>query len=294
MKTTSLAIAMACACGASPQLPAPDASTDHTVALEMTPFMLDPGKEVTKCQWFANPLGADLEIREFESHQSIGTHHMFLTTSTMPADPPDGPLADCASGVTADDIILYGAQVPDYRLSYPSGVAVVAPQHQGLRMQVHYLNATDAAVMVSAQIVLHLAEPGTVTQHAGVVIFANQSFTIPPGTAPTTITHTCTAPADMNVVVASGHMHHHGTDLVASRAGVTLYETTTWSEPPSTVFDPPLALHAGDPITFSCTYQNDTGAPITFGPSAATNEMCNFSTRVYPVPALPYGSFACI
>ena len=171
---------------------------------------------------------------------------------------------------------------------------MLAPQHQGLKIQIHYFNASDAAVTVSAQIVLHLAEPGTITEHAGVVIFANEHFTIPATPTQTTISHTCTVPANMNVLVATGHMHHHGVDLTASLNGAQLYETTTWSEPPQKVFDPPMALAQGDQLTWSCTFDNDTGAAIGYGVSAATNEMCNVQTRVYPVPTLPTGSFTCI
>jgi hypothetical protein len=292
-----LTIALTCAaCGndSTPALSSPDAPTDRTVTLETTPFILDPGVEVTKCQSFANPLGADFEVRAFESHESIGTHHMFLTTSDSVVDPPDAPLADCTPGVAAEDVILYGSQIPDNELAFPPGVGVLAPQHQGLKLQIHYLNASDSAVTVSAQVVMHLAEPGTITQQAGVVIFANERFVIPSSPTQSTISHTCSVPANMNLIVATGHMHHHGIDLTASLNGAPLYETTTWSDPPQKFFDPPLALAQGDRLDWSCTFENDTGNPISYGVSAAVNEMCNVQTRVYPVPKLPNGSFTCL
>jgi hypothetical protein len=88
-------------------------------------------------------------------------------------------------------------------------------------------------------------------------------------------------------------MHRHGVGFTAACDGTELYETTTWSEPAPRDFDPAYVLSANQQITFACTYHNDTGASIHYGISAATNEMCVFSTLVYPVPSLPDGSFAC-
>src|SRR5690348_13412834 len=94
------------ACGTeSPRVESPDAPVDRTVTLKTTPFTLQPGQEITKCQWFANPLNADLEVRAFESHMTPGTHHMFLTNSTTAND---APLKTCASGASADEIVLHG------------------------------------------------------------------------------------------------------------------------------------------------------------------------------------------
>jgi hypothetical protein len=43
-----------------------------------------------------------------------------------------------------------------------------------------------------------------------------------------------------------------------------------------------MDLAAGSQVTFSCTWVNNTSAPLTFGESAQTNEMCIFSGNVYP------------
>ncbi len=64
-----------------------------------------------------------------------------------------------------------------------------------------------------------------------------------------------------------------------------LYQTTTWSEPKPSLFDPPMVLKAGDPLHFSCSFTNTGTAPLTFGESALTNEMCIFTASFYPVPA---------
>jgi hypothetical protein len=282
-----------CACGSTPGHSVEvDASTDHTVTLTMSSFTMQPGDEVTKCQDFANPLGAEIDVREIESHMTPGAHHMLL----KPGRSVDSQLADCVVGVSASDTTpaVYGAQVPDNQLTFPAGVGIRVPADQGFHVQAHYLNSTDAPITVTVEIVLHLADPGTITMEAGVVQFSNQNLTIPPGPPNTTIAKTCSVPSDMYLLSVTSHMHTHGVDFTADTNGTMLFESTTWNAPMPRFFDPPFPLSAGQNVTFACTYENDTGAPIQFGNSAVTNEMCIMSTLVYPMPTgLPGGSFAC-
>jgi hypothetical protein len=285
-----LMAALCAACGKPPAPPAPVMPAEQTATLTMASFTVPPGGEATKCQWFTNPTGADLEVHEFESHMSKGAHHLLLTTELTPKD---APLADCEGGAGGDALVIYGSQQADYRRPLPAGVVVEAPNDKGLRLQIHYLNATTSPVDVSAEVVMHLAEPESITAHAGVLFFANQEFTVPATPESTTITKTCTMPIDLNVVTATSHMHRHGVEFFAFSEGTMVYDSDTWEEPATRSFDPPLALAAGNQITFSCTYKNDTGAEIAFGPSAATDEMCQLGMTVYPVPKLRSGSWAC-
>lgn len=296
MRTPWLFALALAACGTDPMTspPAPpppmaDASTDHTITLQMTPFTLQPGQEVVKCQGFANPTADDLWVKEIESHDTVGSHHLLLLT----APPGDSAETDCTNGVTADQLIIYGSQVPDSDMKFPDQVALRSKASQGLMLQSHYFNASDSVITANVEMVLHLAEPGTATIEAGVVQFANQEFTVPAGPPDTTVTKTCTVPHAMNVLRANSHMHRHGVGFQAMTGSTMLYETTSWSEPMPRAFEPAMALDQGAQVTWSCTYHNDTGSTIPYGPSADTNEMCNFSTIVYPMPYLTAGSFLC-
>jgi hypothetical protein len=160
-------------------------------------------------------------------------------------------------------------------------------------LQAHYFNASDSVITANVEMILHLAEPGTTTIEAGVVQFANQEISIPPGPPDTTLTKTCTVPHTMNVLRATSHMHKHGVGFQAMTGTTMLYSTASWSEPTPRMFDPAMVLNQGDQVTWSCTFHNDTSSTISFGLSADTNEMCNFSTIVYPVPFLSSGSFLC-
>ena len=66
--------------------------------------------------------------------------------------------------------------------------------------------------------------------------------------------------------------------------GTTIYEASTWSEPPTKTYDPPIALADGTKLSWKCQFQNDTGSHLVFGESADTNEMCVLTGFYYPAP----------
>jgi hypothetical protein len=110
------------------------------------------------------------------------------------------------------------------------------------------------------------------------------SIDVGPGQAGSATT-TCTVPYAMNLLSAQSHMHQHATHFRArTGSGQLVYETSDWNEPKSRVFDPPLALSAGDTITFRCDYFNDTPSALAFGEHATTNEMCIFGGVYFPAP----------
>lgn len=74
-----------------------------------------------------------------------------------------------------------------------------------------------------------------------------------------------------------------GTAEESENAGARkLYSTDTWNEPVSPDLAPAFEVHAGDSIRYSCTFDNQTGAALSYGQSAATNEMCNIFGVFYP------------
>jgi hypothetical protein len=250
-----------------------------TVTLTMGSFTVAPGAEVYHCQNFANPFGgADAEVAEFESHMTAGSHHLLLFYK--PGVTADGPLETCSGLEFA--ATPYGSQLPDDSRTFPPGVAALVPKSDGLRIQSHYLNTTMSTINAHVEVTLHLAPPGTVQNQAGVLFVVNTQINVLPHSS-AVVSDDCFIPSEMNVLAAGSHMHRHGTNFVATVAGNTVYQTTTWSEPHPANFTPPMVLHAGDPLHFACTFDNTMGATdLTFGESALTNEMCIFSAAFYP------------
>ncbi|MFO0617620.1 MAG: hypothetical protein U0414_33810 [Polyangiaceae bacterium] len=250
-----------------------------TVTIELASFDVGPGEEVYKCQNFANPFGEDVEVSAFESHMTGGSHHLLLFYKNGASD---GPLTDC-SGLEFD-ATPYGTQLPDDQLDFPAGVAAAIPSGTGLRLQSHYLNVTSQTITAHVQVTFHLAEPGTVTDHAAVLFMVQPDISVPPMSTKT-INYDCSVPVDMRVMKASSHMHKHGTNFHSTVAGQMFFDTTDWDEPTPKIFDPVRELKAGEPIHFECTFKNDTPNTLTFGESAATDEMCILTASFYPAPA---------
>jgi hypothetical protein len=80
-------------------------------------------------------------------------------------------------------------------------------------------------------------------------------------------------------------MHRHAVGFTSSTSdGRMLFETKDWEGPRPASFDPPMDIAAGTTITWSCSFQNDTGKTLGFGESASTNEMCIFNGIYFPSP----------
>ena len=256
----------------------PDAGLD-TVTLAMDSFVVPKGGEVYKCQDFVNPFGGDAEIQKFESHMAAGSHHVLLFYKQNVV--ANGALEDCSGLEFA--ATPYGSQRSNDSVTFPAGVAALIPGGTGLRIQSHYLNATQAAITATVQITFHKAAAGSVKDHAGVLFLVNPNLSIPSTGMPFTIAKRCRIPRDINLVGAGSHMHQHAVGFQATSGGNMIYQTTDWNEPQPAEFAPPMKLTAGSTVDFSCTWVNNTGTTLTFGESARTNEMCIFSAQFYPI-----------
>lgn len=262
--------------GTSPVPPAYQSVTVSTVHFDVL-----PGQELFRCQNFKNPVGRDIAIVESESFMAPGSHHMFLFRE--PTIVADSNAVEACSGVEFRDYV-HLAQAPQIKWTYPPGVARLLGGGDGLRIAVHYVNATGQALSAQVSVKLSYVERNEVTYLAA-PIFLNQALlAVPPGQS--TASRQFAVPYAIQMIRAVGHMHARGTLLTAvTNSGQSVYETTVWDEPEERVFDPPLAVAGGSTITWSCTYQNDTGNVLTFGESATANEMCILYGLFYPADA---------
>jgi len=260
----------------------PDAGVSaDSVTFTMGPFTVPAGSEVFKCQTFANPFGGQaVDIKEYDEQMTQGSHHMFLFFSPGATD---GAIEDCPSGGVEFHPYPFGAQTPSATLTYPPTVGSHIAGSMGFMLNAHFINIETTPYQATMTVTLHLATPGSVTQYAGVMFMNQYGITVPPTDMPSTSTATCKVPYAINVMGSSSHMHNRATDFVAMSGSQMLYSTQTWADPIPGKYDPPLPLAAGAPVTWTCTYVNDTTETLTFGESALTNVMCIFSMQFYPV-----------
>jgi hypothetical protein len=251
----------------------------ETQTLTLETFTVPPGGEVYRCQDFTNPFGGvAAEVSAFESHMTKGSHHLLLFYKDGAVD---GPQADCNKFEFA--ATPYSTQLADDKVDFPAGVAALVPSTKGFRIQSHYLNVTDKPIEAHVEVTLHLAAPGTVKDHAGVLFVVEPQFAIQPNSTQV-VNHNCKLPMDMNIIKAGSHMHKHGTKFNATIGAETIFETTTWDEPTPAFFAPAKAVKGGDTLDFNCTFVNNSANTLVFGESAEKNEMCIFVSSFYPVP----------
>ena len=302
----ALALLAAAACGGSPEtLPVwgPDAGASlppggyvpsdlvpppaDGFQLAMDEFVVPAGGQAYLCQAFQLPIGVTSFVGSWDIAMAKGSHHLLVFRVADPGAWTHVAPCDGGGPPGFSDIVV-GAQQPTATVTYPAGVGYQIDPREWVIVQAHYLNATDAPLLAQVDVNAHLVAPATVAAHAGSLFFDPLSLTVPPGPAQQ-LTYRCVAPQDMEVFGANGHMHRHGTELAAELDGaagrVPLFDHTTWDDPPTATFAPPLHVVAGDTFQWTCTFDNDTGAPLVYGNSALTNEMCILYGAFYPVQA---------
>jgi hypothetical protein len=227
-------------------------------------------------------VGADTEIQSWESDMTVGSHHLLVFYKAGATDDPLESDPNRCNGLEFHSG-PYGAQTPQAKITYPDGVAAFVSAGNGLRLSSHYLNASPNTITANVKVIARKATPGTVQNHSGVFFFNNIGLVIPTGAMNYPVTKTCSVPRDVYFMFSVAHMHKHAIGQVATSGGQTIYQTNTW-ESQFAQYTPAMFMKAGTQITFTCTYNNDSGGPLTFGESAQSNEMCIFDGQFYPDP----------
>jgi hypothetical protein len=250
---------------------------------------IEPGQEVTYCQYVVLPAGDGIDVAWFEHAYSPGSHHLLLYTTDLTAADVAGDLArfDCdARDTLTPGGIAYAAQVATGQSELPDGVAMHFAGEEVVLVQSHYLNTTSSAIDADVRLNLWRAtEP--VTAEAGTLFFYDYAIAVPAHGQATARMH-CVLPEDVQVSYAMSHMHKRGVgyrswltggDLEEPRS---LFETDRWEGVEPSVMTPPLAIAKGQAVDFECDFVNDGGAAVIEGPSASKNEMCMFVGAYWP------------
>ena len=258
----------------------------NTVTLTMGSFVVPAGGEVFMCQDFDNPFqGVDVAIGTSASDMTEGSHHLHVFYGAD--NPPVRTVTACTNPFEFRSLLHVAGQ-PHNVTQYPAGMAAKLKGSVGLRLQSHYLNAGTTDLNASVVVRLTKVDPATITKWVAELYFNRTVLTVPVGDGQT-VTTTCTVPSTygpISLISGLTHMHMRGVHFVAStNKGVSLADTTIWDEPPVVNYPTPIPLNPGDSISWTCTYNNNTGAPLMFGDSAQKNEMCIYLARFYSAPS---------
>jgi hypothetical protein len=272
--------------------PPSDADVGQTVTLTADAFTVAAGAEVYKCQVFANPFGRDVDLIYLDGNMSQGSHHFFLfkmDPSTLRTQPT--ALQDCLGGGLEFHPFPYLSQQPHWTVQYPQrDMGYPLSAQDALMINVHFLNAGSTPIQVSVNITIAAAKPGVVTTHIGTIFLNNALFSVPPtpASSPQAYAKTWTPPSGAlpstyTIFTSWSHMHRTAVDFQASANGAVFYDEKNWDSPQLYLHNPPMQMSGSTPLTWSCSYYNDTGSTLSFGDSAKTAVMCIYMGQYYPV-----------
>jgi hypothetical protein len=294
MRLFAISAIVAAACHAPPssheQIDAPsgpDAAIDASIPpgwsmLISRSWTLPAGTQTYKCTRAQVP--TDMWINGFQSLQPLGTHHEVVTIDTNGTAVGD---YDCTAGDgTLNAEMLYAAGIHTDDLVFPTGVAVHLAAGTWINLNLHLFDVSDNAESGTSGVLVKTIDAAAVVHEADMTFAGTFNISIPSDNQPHTASGGCIAPTDWHVFTLWPHMHQLGTHqkLVVTHGGVpstqldTPYMFTEQRNYPM----PETIYHAGDQITTTCTYVNNTGAPVMFGDSS-TAEMC--FTGLYKYPA---------
>src|SRR5580704_11243931 len=205
-----------------------DPETDYTQTktVTMDSFSVAPNAEVYYCQSFANPWGAQVDIKTYSLDMANGSHHMF---AFYQSGATNGAVAACPEGGLTFGAFTFTAQAHQVTQTYPATVGATIPANTGFNMMVHYLNTGTTTITSHVALTMYVAKPNVVTQHAGVIFLNNAGISIAANSTQTA-TSTYTLPQDVSIMYSDAHMHNRANLFTATAGSQTLYTTTEWQE----------------------------------------------------------------
>ncbi len=254
--------------------------------------------ENTQCIWMRLNNTAPIKVHQIHNTLATTSHHLIIYKDQMDTTEQLTPV-DCQgftgalnpSGQIAPLVIT---QKEDDEVTLPDHVAYTLEANQMIKIELHYINSTDAAAQTNATINFYAADPATITDEAGVLFAGSLDIDIP-AHSPATLHQFLTLPTtdlDMSaskIFAITGHTHRLGTQVTVGTAASRSDAVTqvyapapfSWSEPLTTTYATPFSVPAGGGFDFQCDWTNTTNNAVQFGESA-NQEMCFFWVYYYP------------
>jgi hypothetical protein len=280
--------------GGSTSAPPPGVAPGTEFALSFGPITAQPGEEHTKCVVLrlGNPL--PIHVGTIHNVLSTGSHHMIVykSSETVPQPTPTDcvPFTDTLDPSKGSTLMV--TQKHDDTLTLPSGVAFALDANQMVRMEVHYINPTQATEDITATASFVTMDESTFKDEAGFLFIGDPDITLPPNASATLGPINFILPQiydGVSFFAITGHEHRFGTNVTVSTIanatdpGAPVYDVPgwLWSEPKTVMQDPPFTIPHGGGFRFQCDWNNTSSSTVRFGESA-TDEMCFFWAYYYP------------
>jgi hypothetical protein len=247
---------------------------------------LEPGAfDTYRCARFTVP--DDMYVTSIIAQAPQGTHHTLLTFADNSATRGEDGEQNCGVATTGM-VMLYASGVGTEPLEFPDGVGVKIAAGQQIHLNLHLFNATDGDLAGDTAILVK-SQPEPPPMLAEMVFAGRFQFFIPADAQPFSVTGGCTSSRAFQLFALWPHQHQIGTHQKVSIAGSVLHDAPFAFEEQQ-YYPRDLAVGVGDRIEVTCTWENATGSPVTFGESSE-DEMC-FS-GMYRYPAQGANLFEC-
>lgn len=263
-----------------------------TLTAQMGPLAIPSGDEAVKCITVNLGNQEGVFVRRFRTTLNPGSHHMIVYTTDQP---PSSTPTPCMSFAVAGGSAIFIAQQEKSELVFPkdpSGVPVgleLAP-NQSLTLEMHYINATAAALDVVGGVEMDVLPITANVIKSGFSFQGGLSVPEIPaqGEADTGVLFQPAVPGS-RVFALTTHQHHLGTRMQVWYASDTsdlstpIADSHSWNDPPLELYDPPLDFPADSSkgFAYQCHWKNPTSQPV-YGGLGANDEMCFFWSYFYP------------
>ncbi len=267
-------------------------------------YQVAGGSETVMCSTIRLPTSVDVDVTTIEATLTTGGHHLIMYQVTDTTEAPTPTACDSVTNILTS-IPLIIAQNTDSLLNMPTGVAYHFAAGQMVRLELHYLNATQNPMTVEGKVVMTPADATQTYQKADIMFCGSVKQLSTTGLAPNTGNIALDpgffggdANIDFTKIQVFGlttHQHWTGKEATidkstgASDTGTMLYDNTHWDAAPLKTFDDSslVSFASGEGLRWQCTYDTLDAQPppmdtVKFGETARKNEMCFLWSYYYP------------
>jgi hypothetical protein len=241
---------------------------------------IQPGTDLTVCQYVQAPLDRDVDILDAQGYQSAFGHHAVAFAST--ADVAVGSSGPCTEKENLSGSYLGGVGGEGGGgVALPEGVAFRLLKGNSILLNVHFLNTGKTAVDGQSVVDFKFAEVAPGRKVASLFANGNTKFKVGPN-AKVQATAECPIGREIDFILFTNHMHDYGASAVTRLLRASAFEMELVHDDPAWTYEmqfkanysqwsveKPLHLVPGDKLVTDCTWMNDSGESVGF-----PREMC--------------------
>jgi hypothetical protein len=271
-----------------------------TIDKEMGPISAQSGTETTQCITVNLKNAEGAFVRRFRADLGDGSHHMIVYTSSKTVEQPIPQDCNSFSGILAGEHPIFIAQQAHAELIFPtddSGVPVgfeIQP-NQMVKLEMHYINTTNAPIDVTGKISLDTVSLSTKVTKSDLAFWGTTQISIPANSVGDTGVRYQHALSGTKTFALTTHQHKLGTEMLVWYGDsandpnkMMVADGKNWADPPLEIYAPPLDFPTNGANAFStkgfayqCKWNNTTPNTVTFG-EGFNDEMCFLWEYYFP------------